>query len=267
MAPYQAFPRQESLAPSSSTPTAAPTTHVSHAPKIGGSEAAFIVLVIALASIVVLASIAIYVLLRNSEPSAAERAARRKYSIRRRGVRAHPLPIGLPGSFSEKLGSVFKGRRAGAGWVPASADADDGLDEWDSADEPLRERERAHSHTHAQYATAATEDSPRVGPAPASRRATLTTASESAHIPRTASHVGGPSEDYGGSEPDAPPRVHVQAPSVPTPDAEWFAGGVPTRVGGGGGGRGDYFAPQPRRADSAHDVPLFAGGTLFREDL
>ncbi|KAH9057076.1 hypothetical protein EDB83DRAFT_1063882 [Lactarius deliciosus] len=137
---------------------------------IGGSEAAFIVVVIALATIVILASIAIYCLLRKGEPSAAERAARRKYSIRGRGVRTHALPIGLPGSLSEKIGSVFKGRRTGSGWEPARDEAD----EWDSTDEPLRVH---HHHHHDPY-----EAHPRVGSAPPSHRATLTEAPENSTL-------------------------------------------------------------------------------------
>jgi hypothetical protein len=78
----------------------------------------------------------------------ADRAARRKYTIRRGGMCSHPLPIGCQGSFSEKIGNLFKGRRAGigAGWMPAR-DVDDNDDlyeggELDSTDEPLCLRER-----------------------------------------------------------------------------------------------------------------------------
>ncbi|KAI0303350.1 hypothetical protein B0F90DRAFT_1363244 [Multifurca ochricompacta] len=225
-------------------------------------------LVIILVVIIIVASIAIYFLLRNGEPSAAERAARRKYSIRRRGMRVHPLPIGLPGSLSEKIGSMFKGRRAGAGagWVPAS----DEMEEWDSTDEPLRERERDEDHLHPHHHRDVVvheqevDGFPRVGSAPVSRRATLTEASESAHASRTASHV----DSVGFESDDPPPDLHVQAPSVPTPepDEEWLnSGDNRNGLGGGGVGGGgtslSYFAPQPRRANSGHDIPLFAGST------
>ncbi|KAH8980853.1 hypothetical protein EDB86DRAFT_3134538 [Lactarius hatsudake] len=230
----------------------------SSAPMIGGSEAAFIVVVIALAAIVIFASIAIYCLLRKGEPSAAERAARRKYSIRGRGVRTHALPIGLPGSLSEKIGSVFKGRRTGSGWEPARDEAD----EWDSTDEPLRVQ---HHHHHDPY-----EAHPRVGSAPPSHRATLTEAPESLHASRMASRVEDPSEeDFDG---DGPSIVHVQAPSGP--DEVWLN----ARDGSGRGGLGSvgtgnntspmgYYAPQPRRADSGPEIPLFAGSAPFRHDI
>ncbi|KAI9433923.1 hypothetical protein H4582DRAFT_2060599 [Lactarius indigo] len=240
-------------------------TSGSSAPKIGGSEAAFIVVVIALAAIVILASIAIYCLLRKGEPSAAERAARRKYSIRGRGMRTHPLPIGLPGSLSEKIGSVFKGRRTGSGWVPAHDEAD----EWDSTDEPLRVH---HHHDDLPYDRQhhQREAYPRVGSAPSSHRATLTEAPESLHTSRMASHVEDPSEeDFDG---DGPSIVHIQAPSGP--DEVWLN----ARDGSGRGGLGSvgtandtipmgYYAPQPRRADSGPEIPLFAGSTPFRHDI
>lgn len=225
-------------------------------------------LVIVLAAIVILASIAIYCLLRHGEPSAAERAARRKYSIRGRGARTHPLPIGLPGSsFSEKIGSVFKGRRTGAGWVPAHDEAD----EWDSTDEPLRVHHHHHDLPYDAAHEQLPETYPRVGSAPTSHRATLTEASESLHTSRIASHVEDPSEeDIDG---DVPPAiVHAQAPSGP--DEVWPNG----RRGLGAVAVGTwassetspmgYYAPQPRRADSGSEIPLFAGSAApFRRDI
>ncbi|KAH9029073.1 hypothetical protein EDB85DRAFT_1552818 [Lactarius pseudohatsudake] len=174
---------------------------------IGGSEAAFIVVVIVLAAIVILASIAIYCLLRKGEPSAAERAARRKYSIRGRGVRTHALPIGLPGSLSEKIGSVFKGRRTGSGWEPAHDEAD----EWDSTDEPLR----VHRHHDDPYE--------------AHRRARMR---------------------YGSTLVMAAGR-----------------GGLGSVGTGNDTSPMGYYAPQPRRADSGPEIPLFAGSTPFRHDI
>ncbi|KAI9457819.1 hypothetical protein BJY52DRAFT_1187166 [Lactarius psammicola] len=251
----------------SSTPSKRPSSG-SSAPMIGGSEAAFIVVVIVLAVIVILASIAIYCLLRKGEPSAADRAARRKYSIRGRGMRTHPLPIGLPGSLSEKIGSVFKGRRTGSGWVPARDEAD----EWDSTDEPLR----VHHHddlpydgaTHQQHQQHQREAYPLVGSAPPSHRATLTEASESLHTSRMASHVEDPSEE--DFERDGPSIPHVQAPSGP--DEVWLNARDGRGVLGSVGTGNDtspmgYYAPQPRRADSGPEIPLFAGSAPFRHDI
>jgi hypothetical protein len=265
---------------------------VSHIPKIGGSEAgrsipqtlkhtleytnnysptlfhflhgAFIVLVIALATIVIASSVGIYILLRNGEPSTADRAARRKYSIRRRGVRTHPIPIGLPGSLSEKISSVFKGRRAGGGWVPARDD-DDGDDdnndihgdarEWDATDEPTRERELGRGGDLDDD-----EEYRRVGVAGASRLTALTltdATTAGTHKSREATHVDAAAESPAdlpvpGPADTANPaaaipipaavvhQVPVRPPSsapiqVHVPDEEWLDAGrdIRSTVGGG----------------------------------
>jgi len=237
----------------------------SNSPKIGGSEAAFIVLVIILVVIVIFASIGIYYLLRDGEPSDADRAARRKYSIRGSGARKHSLPIGLPGSISGKISSLFKGRRTGAGWVPAN-DANDEADEWDSKDEPLP----AYHHPDLPYDAPPKQQYPRVGSAPSSHRTTLTEASESLHKSHMASQVDDPSEEEDFNRVRFP-IVHVQAPSGP--DGVWL-NAHDGRRGGLGGVDTDtdtrhmgYYAPQPRRADSGPEIPLFAGSTPFRQDI
>jgi hypothetical protein len=256
------------------------------------------VLVIALAVIVIASLAGIYLLLRYGEPSPKDRAARRKYSIRRHGVRTHPLPIGLPGSLSEKIGSMFKGRRAGTGWVPARDHDDDdddgygygeddgggyrvGADVWDSTDEPLREMDRGRDGG---------EEYPRVGSTPASRFTVLTDATTAGtHKSREATHV-----DAAGAESSArllgssssstaaasaSPAPVVQAPPVlapslvprEVPDEAWHdAGDTSSGVVGDSAdsshaaSRLGYYAPQPRRADSEQEIPLFAGSTPFR---
>jgi hypothetical protein len=226
------------------------------------------VLVILLAVIVIAATAGIYLLLRYGEPSTADRVARRKYSIRRRGVRIHPLPIGLPSSFGEKIGSVFKGRRAGGGWVPAR---DEEEDEWDTTDEPLREREQGHHHPDEVCDPQQQRDGyPRVGSAPASRPPTLTEASEPAQVSRTASHVDTDESSSASFGRDAS-YVHAPSARTPEPEGEWFSAGDHTRPPVTSAGSRDpnsvgYIAPQPRRADSVgHDIPLFAGSTPFRD--
>ena len=207
---------------------------------------------IILAVIVILASISIYYLLRNREPSSKERAARRKYSIK-----GSALPTGLPGSLSSKIGSWFKGRRRNsAGWEPAK----DEEDEWDSKDEPI------HHLPDLPYDPAY----PRVGSAPPSHRTTLTEVPESLYKSRMASHVEDHSqEDFGRYDPPPPsmppmPIVRVQAPSAP--DEVWLN----AHDGRGGlgsihtGANMSYYAPQPRRADSSPEIPLFAGSIPFR---
>ncbi|EIM82427.1 uncharacterized protein STEHIDRAFT_114344 [Stereum hirsutum FP-91666 SS1] len=143
-------------------------------PRINGSEGA--------------STTAIFILLRNHDPTPAERASRRRAhpSIRRPGV-PHSLPIGLShdrtltntgedytyterqeqgyghtrdaegsfgGSFTEKLGNMFRsvglsGRRNGSGWGRVNADQD-----WDSGDEDmdmLQRQQQDSNHLHPQY--------------------------------------------------------------------------------------------------------------------
>jgi len=230
------------------------------------------VLVVLLAIIVIAASASIFFLLRNAEPSPADRAARRKYSIRRRGLRSHPLPMGLPGSFSEKIGSVFKGRRAGAGWMPArDFDDDDDLyagGEWDSTDEPLRVRERELDR-HGDMSSAYQQqhdgnEYPRVGATPASRHAILTEASTESgtHRSRSASHVDA------GDEPDSFGRDNAPVPLSRKPDGEWLTARDPRSGANNGSGTTTtlrYLTPEPRRADSGHEISLFAGSTPFQD--
>jgi hypothetical protein len=232
------------------------------------------VLVILLVIIVIAASAGIYFLLRNGEPLPADRAARRKHSIRRRGVRSHPLPIGLPGSFSEKIGSLFKGRRAGtgAGWMPArDVDDDDDLyegGEWDSTDEPLHLREREldrHGDVSSAYQQQHDRDEyPRVGIAPTSH-ATLT-AESGTHRSRSASHVDAGDESSSpesfGRDDDSP------VPLTRKPDEEWLNARSPRSGADNDSGTATplrYLTPEPRRADSGHEIPLFAGSTPFQD--
>ncbi|KAJ6482834.1 hypothetical protein C8R47DRAFT_1217761 [Mycena vitilis] len=113
------------------------------APRIGGSTAGFIGLVVGLGVIILLSCVAIYILLRDHSPSQRERAARRhdsRYpadSSRAPQLAAGPIP------WSEKLGGLFtRGRpskrasKSGHGWIQASGDA------WE-ADEADRSREMA----------------------------------------------------------------------------------------------------------------------------
>jgi hypothetical protein len=235
-------------------------------PKLKG-YVAFIALVVVLGIIAILASIGIYYLIRDREPSDKDRAARRKYSIRGDGARKHSLPIGLPSSFSEKISSIFsKSRRSGKGWVSAK---DEEADEWDSKDEPV------HYLPDLPYDPVAKRELyPRVGEAPSSHRTTLTEVPENLYKSRTASHVEYPSsqgDDFARLGPPPPmsiPFVHVQAPSAP--DEVWLNAHDGSRGGPGSvspGGRMGYHAPQPRRADSGPEIPLFAGSTPFRQDI
>ncbi|KAI0285239.1 hypothetical protein BC826DRAFT_1052484 [Russula brevipes] len=234
MAPYQALRRQDGTASTSTAAT--PTEHVSHVPEIGGSEAAFIVLVIVLAVIVIAASTGIYLLLRYGEPTSADLVARRKYSIRRRGIRAHPLP-GLPGSLGEKIGSLLREREL----------------------DPRRDGEAVdlYQQRHQQQR----DGYLRVGAVPVSCHPVLTEpTTESTHKSRSASHVDPRSEPAVSFGREAPGAL-VQA-SVPThepePDEEWFdaddtisgiADGIPDGSNGTVNPLG-YFTSHPHRADS-----------------
>jgi hypothetical protein len=190
---------------------------------------------------------------------------RRKYSIRSHGRRSHPLPIGIPSSFSEKISNVFKGRRAARGWVPAR----DEEDEWDTRDEPLRERESVSQQFHhdGEYEPRQRQldELPRVGSASASYHATLTEPSEVGQLSRSASHVD--PDETSSSTLGRDAQVH-SAPNT-EPEEGWLNADYTTRptitVGGSGSPTPvDNFAPQPRRVDSGQDIPLFAGSTPFR---
>ena len=193
---------------------------------------------------------------------------------------------------------MFKGRRRRAGWVPARDHDDDGdgdgygygedgggggADAWDSADEPLREMDRGRDGGGG-------DEYPRVGSTPASRFTVLTDATTAGtHKSREATHV-----DAAGAESSArllgsssstataasaSPAPVVQAPPalasslVPreVPDEAWHdAGDTGSGVVGDSAdsshaaSRLGYHAPQPRRADSEQEIPLFAGSTPFR---
>lgn len=225
--------------------------------------------VILLAVIVIAASAGIYFLLRDGEPSAADRAVRRKYSIRRQGVRAHPLPIGLPSSFSEKLSSVFKGRRAGtgAGWMPARDDDHENLDagdDWDTTDEPLRVSDR-HGDVPLGYVQQQHhgDEYPGVGSAP-SRHTPLTDASmeSGSHRPLSASHIDADNES--ASPPESFGRDASQSALDRQPDEEWINARSGADNGSGAATPLGYSMPEPRRADSGQEIPLFAGSMPFR---
>jgi hypothetical protein len=154
---------------------------------------------------------------------------------------------------------VFKGRRAARGWVPAR----DEEDEWDTRDEPLRERERGQLHHSEAYEPH--DELPRVGSASASYHATLTEPSEVGQLSRSASHVDADETTSSSLGRDA----QVPSAPIPEPEEEWLNADYITRptltVGGSGSPNPvGHLAPQPRRADSGHDIPLFAGSTPFR---
>ncbi|KAI0062037.1 hypothetical protein BV25DRAFT_1825903 [Artomyces pyxidatus] len=213
-------------------PKPSPTSSFhNNTPKIGGSEGVFIGLVVALTVIFLAACVAIFLLLRFSEPTARDRDRRRQFSIRRRGA-PHPLPIGLHvpeashgGSVTEKLGNMFRGRRAGSGWVQANND------EWDSGDEDTQFNMKLGAAQEGKHATLSEPDH---GVAHDGQRAS----------PR-----------YAYDDPFDAPAVHVQGPSTQTPPEYHADASHPS-----------YFPPATRGM-SADSVHTFAGGTKFREDI
>jgi hypothetical protein len=116
------------------------------------------------------------------------------------------------------------------------------------------------------------DEYPRVGIASASRHTTLTEASTESgtHKSRSASHVNADDElsspeSFGQT---AYPVALVQAPSQSVLPNEDWVNARDTRSGddnGGGAARPlGYLTPEPRRADSGQEIPLFAGSTPFR---
>jgi len=119
--------------PSSSSST---NDHSSGIPKIDGSSAGFIALVVALSSIVVISCVAVFFLLRNHKRDPYERHARRVLSGKREAVN-YETPTGPPG-IKAKLKGMFKVGKKREGWVRASS-GDDG-EEWDVGDDDAQMR-------------------------------------------------------------------------------------------------------------------------------
>lgn len=95
-------------------------------PKIGGSSAAFIALVVGLAAIFLLSTIAIFFLLRSHRPDAYERHARRVLAGKRESS-IYETPFG-PQGMRAKFKNLFGFGRKKEGWVRANSGD---MDEWD----------------------------------------------------------------------------------------------------------------------------------------
>lgn len=100
-------------------------------PKIGGSSAGFIALVVSLAAIFLICCIGIFILLRGHKLDPFERHARRVLAGRREDT-VYQVPLGPPG-IRQKFGRVFGfWKRRREGWQRASS----GDDEWDASYQP-----------------------------------------------------------------------------------------------------------------------------------
>lgn len=113
---------------SSPSPPPLQARNESSLPKIGGSSAGFIAVVVVLASIVILSCIGVFFLLRNHNPDPYERHARRVMSGKRE-TSIYELPLGPPG-MRDKFKGLFGLRKKQEGWVRANS----GDDEWDASD-------------------------------------------------------------------------------------------------------------------------------------
>jgi hypothetical protein len=105
------------------------------------------------------------------------------------------------------------------------------------------------------------DEYPRVGTAPTSHP-TLT-AESGAHRSHSASHV-----DAGDAFPDQFGRDDSPVPLTRKPDEEWLNARSPRSGADNGSGTATplrYLTPEPRRADSGHEIPLFAGSTPFQD--
>jgi hypothetical protein len=107
---------------------------------------------------------------------------------------------------------------------------------------------------------------PHVGITPASRHATLTEASTESgtHRSRSASHVD---TGHESSSPDSFGRDDPPVPLIRKPHEEWLNAHPRSGADNGGGTATPlrYSTPEPRRADSGHEIPLFAGSTPFQD--
>ena len=129
-------------------PSTTPTPHSDPpegVPTIGGSSAGFIVLVVALSSFILIASIGIFILLRRNKDDPFERHARRVLSGERSQT-MYEMPLG-PKGMREKFRGFFKLRgKERQGWVRANSAEED---TWD-ASEDLLPRHSGPSHLQHQ---------------------------------------------------------------------------------------------------------------------
>ncbi|KZV70792.1 hypothetical protein PENSPDRAFT_752315 [Peniophora sp. CONT] len=208
-------------------------------PEVGGSEGAFIAIIVVLGLVFIGACIGIFVLLRYWDPSEQERTARRRYSIRRRGL-PHPLPIGLretgegsagaPASstLTEKLGNMFRGRRQGSGWQPANED-----EEWEVEDEQMLSYRPERASVHST-------------PAPKQRTVVEPDSVFSHESHASPMHVGTPAADMKYANPFEATISHSPHPQFPEPS----------------------ITPPPPSAGGAPGPTYIRGtNTRFREDL
>ncbi|KAK7688819.1 hypothetical protein QCA50_007508 [Cerrena zonata] len=105
--------------------------HDSNIPKIGGSSAGFIALVVALSSIVVLSCVGVFFLLRDHQQDPHERHERhaRRVHSGKRETSIYDVPLGPPG-MRARFKNWFGFGKKREGWVRANS----GDDEWDASD-------------------------------------------------------------------------------------------------------------------------------------
>ncbi|KAI0093820.1 hypothetical protein BDY19DRAFT_919130 [Irpex rosettiformis] len=114
-------------------------------PEIGGSSGGFIVLVVALSSFILLASIGIFVLLQRHKDDPFERHARRVLSGQHSQT-MYEMPLG-PKGMREKFRGLFKfGKMKREGWIRANSAEED---TWD-ASEDLLPRHSGGTHSRQQ---------------------------------------------------------------------------------------------------------------------
>lgn len=172
------------------------------APRIGGSQAGFIALVVGLTVIILASCVAIYILLRDHDPSPRERQARRTRRAPSDAAAAatHKAPWAT-------LGGMFGAKGRDGHWIQASGDAWE-ADEADrremaAVDAPFRPPP-AHTPSASQSFGSYTSTSTSASPGPDPVRA----------LPRTTSptaHFGSPSASVLF---DTPGGTHAIAPQL-----------------------------------------------------
>ncbi|TCD67986.1 hypothetical protein EIP91_011655 [Steccherinum ochraceum] len=125
-------------------PEQPPSNNQSNLPKIGGTFGGFIALVVCLATIVIFACIAIFILLYRFKPDRHERDYR-KSMFGKRESSIYEAPLG-PQGMRAKFKNFFGRGKKGEGWMRANNDDE----EWDASDRNLvPNRSRGAAETYS----------------------------------------------------------------------------------------------------------------------
>lgn len=214
----------------------------SNLPKIGGSFGGFIALVVCLATIVVFACIAIFILLYKFKPDPYERQYRQT-TFGKRESSIYEVPLGPHGMRAKFKNLIGLGKKR-EGWVRAN----DGSEEWDASDRNLVPRQvpRTVDHMDAPFSP------------PQHHASSLRRSSTSESIELSVPSNGQPAPGSAAT----PTSTYTDPFSSPPLASNPFNTTDPSLAP-----RGSVFAVQSGDDGSIRSMKKFNGGTKFREAL